>query len=308
MKIVNKKLSIKEFEKYVAKKDFGTLPPTFLVIHHTYRPTVKTWNGSRTIQGLKTFYEAKGWSAGPHLFIAEDGIWLFTDMYDVGIHAGTGNGTLKSGYSIGIEVVGNYDNKVWSGKTKENTLAVVKALQGRLNITKEEIHFHRDYSAKSCPGHAITKKWLFNQLNATMYKIDSKLRDSIEDITEKEYKDKMGSEKIQEEVAKDLSNVWKAISNGFNSLKLTSSDEIRGLRDKVIKKEEKLLAVNKLLKEKIDEKPEIVYIDNKETLEKLANKNQEVIDLKIALSKRSVLYKLMLDAKRLLIKIWGLIV
>jgi len=125
---------------------------------------------------------------------------------------------------------------------------------------------------------------------------------------EKEYKDKMGSEKIQEEVAKDLSNVWKAISNGFNSLKLTSSDEIRGLRDKVIKKEEKLLAVNKLLKEKIDEKPEIVYIDNKETLEKLANKNQEVIDLKIALSKRSVLYKLMLDAKRLLIKIWGLIV
>jgi len=66
----------------------------------------------------------------------------------------------------------------------------------------------------------------------------------------------------------------------------------------VIKKEEKLLAVNKLLKEKIDEKPEIVYIDNKETLEKLANKNQEVIDLKIALSKRSVLYKLMLDAKK----------
>ena len=149
MKIVNKKLSIKEFEKYVAKKDFGTLPPTFLVIHHTYRPTVKTWNGSRTIQGLKTFYEDKGWSAGPHLFIAEDGIWLFTDMYDVGIHAGAGNGTLKSGYSIGIEVVGNYDNKVWEGETYKNTVGAIKALQEKLNIPDKEIMFHRDYRLKS---------------------------------------------------------------------------------------------------------------------------------------------------------------
>lgn len=53
--------------------------------------------------------------------------------------------------------------------------------------------------------------------------------------------------------------------------------------------------------------PEIIYKDCTATLKKLGNKTQEVEDLKIALEKRSALYKLLLDAKRLLSKIWGLI-
>ena len=165
MKIINKKLSLKEFGKYVNDKDFGSLPPTFIVLHHTFVPTKKDWQGERTIGGIKSYYEGKGWTAGPHLFIAEDGIWLFTDMYDVGIHAGAGNGTLKSGYSIGIEVVGNYDNKVWEGKTYDNTVGAIKILQEKLRIPDKEIAFHRDYSSKSCPGWAITKDWVLDQLN-----------------------------------------------------------------------------------------------------------------------------------------------
>ena len=170
MKILNKKLSLKEFENYVKAKDFGSLPPTFLVLHHTWKPTKAQWQGKRTIDGLKRFYEGKGWSAGPHLFIAEDGIWLFTDMYDVGIHAGAGNGTLKTGYSIGIEVVGNYDSKVWSGETHKNTVGAIKILKEVLKIPNKEIKFHRDYSSKSCPGWAITKTWVYKQLTKTSMK------------------------------------------------------------------------------------------------------------------------------------------
>lgn len=168
MKIVGKKLSIKEFEKYVKDKDFGSIPPSWLVLHHTWKPTELDWNGSKSIASLKAFYEGKGWSAAPHIFVGPDGIWLFTDMYEVGIHAGTGNAKWKSkstgkiwygwgndftnnqllGYSIGIEVVGNYDGAKWSGDVKRNAVATLKILMDKLKIKDSDLKFHRDYCHK----------------------------------------------------------------------------------------------------------------------------------------------------------------
>lgn len=159
MNIINQRLTLPQFRQYIKGFDFGNNNPNKLVIHHTWKPTVDTWQGERSILGLKNYYENKGWNAGPHLFIAEDGIWLFTPMSQTGIHAGTLNLN-----SIGIEVVGNYDQKVWSGNTKNNTLGVIKSLLNRLELTEANIFFHRDVSGKSCPGHAITKEWLFTEL------------------------------------------------------------------------------------------------------------------------------------------------
>lgn len=184
MKIVNKKLSISEFLAYIAKKDFGTIKPSKLVIHHTWKPDVSDWNGQKTIDGLKAYYEGKGWNAAPHIFVAEDGIWLFTDMSEVGIHASEGNAAWKSKktggtwygwgnnfsennllwYSIGIEVVGDYDSKVWTGKTKENAVAVIRALKDLLKIQNTEIHLHNEYDPKTCPGKMITKDWIFDAI------------------------------------------------------------------------------------------------------------------------------------------------
>ncbi len=159
MEIINKCLTKEEFEDYVKDYNFGRLPANKLVLHHTWKPTKEQWNGRHSIQGLKSYYESKGWWAGPHLFIADDGIWLFTPMRKNGIHAGWGNWR-----SIGIEVVGDYDARKWSGKTKDNVLFVIKALQEQLSINNEMVKFHRDYSNKSCPGYAITKEWLFKEL------------------------------------------------------------------------------------------------------------------------------------------------
>lgn len=168
MNIIGKKLNQPEFEKYVKEKDFGKIPPSKLVVHHTWRPDIKDWKGEISLYGIKNYYESKGWKAGPHLFIAEDGIWLFTDMYDVGIHAGKGNAGYKWGrldwYSIGIEVVGDYDTKKWDGHTKSNALFAIKTLRNKLSIPNDNIKFHRDYSTKTCPGAAITKEWLFTEL------------------------------------------------------------------------------------------------------------------------------------------------
>lgn len=184
MQIVGTKLSLEDFKKYVASYAFGSIKPTSLVVHHTWSPTKAQWQGAKSVQGLKTYYEGKGWSAGPHLFVSEDGIWLFTPMKDVGIHAGEGNATWLTplgrktqgfvkplggrllDYSIGIEVVGDYDAEKWSGETYKNAVGAIKCLMETLKLSTEGVLFHRDWPSakKSCPGWAITKEWLGQQL------------------------------------------------------------------------------------------------------------------------------------------------
>lgn len=171
MNILGKCLTLNEFRQYCRTYDFGSIKPDSLVIHHTWSPKKSDWKGEKSIMGLKNYYEGKKWSAGPHLFIAEDGIWLFTPMKDVGIHASSLNSWRTKlgrlgGYSIGIEVVGDYDIERWTGETLKNALGVMQILTASLNITTEKVYFHRDApeAKKSCPGHAITKDWLFAEL------------------------------------------------------------------------------------------------------------------------------------------------
>jgi hypothetical protein len=161
MDIINKCLTLSEFRDYVKTYDFGTEPANKLVIHHTWRPTKKEWKGEKSILAMKGHYERKGWKAGPHLFIANDGIWLFSPMRRDGVHASKLNRR-----SIGIEVVGNYNSEVWSGRTKVNALGVIKGILERLSLTENNIYFHSDVSTKTCPGKAITKEWLFYELTA----------------------------------------------------------------------------------------------------------------------------------------------
>lgn len=160
MEIVNRRLSISEFRRYVSDFDFGPKPPDKLVLHHTWRPTKSNWDGDRSIAGLKAYYERKKWPAGPHLFVAEDGIWLFSSMRRDGIHA-----TSLNRLSIGIEVVGDYDNEVWSGETKSNALGAIKVLMDRLGISESRLFFHSDVAKKTCPGRAISREWLLGELD-----------------------------------------------------------------------------------------------------------------------------------------------
>jgi N-acetylmuramoyl-L-alanine amidase CwlA len=240
MNIINKKLSLNEFQDYVIKKDFGSYPPTFLVIHHTFSPIeddhdgkleAGEWNGQRTIDGLKRYYEGKGWSAGPHLFIADDGIWLFTDMYDVGIHAGEGNGTMKTGYSIGIEVVGDYDKKIWDEETKTNTVGVIKTLLSRLKIPESKIMFHRDYSTKTCPGTAITKDWVIKQLKEDI--MEKEFVKVVEKITGKDYGDNLNS-KDQIDAAARLKNFNEVKDAALLAVKNLQIQNIEIVNEKLI--------------------------------------------------------------------------
>jgi len=142
---IKKCLTLEQFKKYIRGKEFYPNMPYRLVLHHTFRPTEKDWSGKKTIDALDKYYRGLGWNGnGPHIFIAPDGIWLFTDMKYQGTHAGEGNYR-----SIGIEVVGNYDGAKWSGKIKEQALGVIDALLNELNLGTDAIHFHREYCKKN---------------------------------------------------------------------------------------------------------------------------------------------------------------
>ena len=110
-----------EFVRHVLSLEAPRPHPTRVFLHHTWRPTPETWQGRATMAAMKAYYEQQiwedaegrrheGWNAGPHLFIAQDGIWLFSDLrYD-------GVGVYGHNYrSRHIEMVGNYDEQLPTG-------------------------------------------------------------------------------------------------------------------------------------------------------------------------------------------------
>jgi len=136
-------------------------PPAWIkgiTLHHSLVPTRAQWHGRATMEGTKQYYIAKGWSAGPHLFLASDvphptdaGIWAGTPLAMSGIHAGGCNPD-----HIGIEVVGNYDTEPWTAAVADLVYGVVLLLMDWADIAPSQVLGHREcLPNKSCPGKMI---------------------------------------------------------------------------------------------------------------------------------------------------------
>lgn len=166
--------TIEEFSAHLKAHNPDIAPwATGAIIHHTYRPLQSQWRGRTTVEGLRNFYIGKGWDAGPHLFIAanspnpaDDGIWQLSPLNMVGVHAGVCNS-----HNWGIEVVGDYDNVVWTEETKKIVIGAVGELfkWRSLSVTPSTIKGHRDCnSPKTCPGNMINmdlvRQWINNYL------------------------------------------------------------------------------------------------------------------------------------------------
>lgn len=129
-----------------------------ITIHHSAIPTRAQWRGRSTMEGTKQYYIGKGWTAGPHLFLAadtplpgNDGIWAGTPLAVPGIHAGKCNAD-----AIGIEVIGAYDVEPWPHDVAELTYSTVVALMKWAKLPASRVLGHREcLQNKSCPGRAI---------------------------------------------------------------------------------------------------------------------------------------------------------
>lgn len=161
MKIIGKGFHLPEFQSYLDSITFGAWKPSRICIHHCAAPSLaQRPNGflDQHMPNLQDFYEGKGWSAGPHLFIDDDQAWVFSPLNQRGVHAVSFNST-----AIGIEMLGDYDTEdPWSGRgahVLSTTAQVVTMLLAKLRLTKSAIVLHRDdpKTSKTCPGKLIRK-------------------------------------------------------------------------------------------------------------------------------------------------------
>ncbi len=154
------KLTIDEFIDGIKTYDFGVVAPDTLVLHHTYKPTLDDWRGYNTLKGIQQYYAGLGWDGAPHIFAGPDGIWIANPLKDIGIHAQWCNATYKdghlTGYSLGLEMVGDYSYQMPQGAVWSESLAVMGILSIRLAIPPRQfITFHRYCGKPSCPGAAV---------------------------------------------------------------------------------------------------------------------------------------------------------
>ena len=128
---------------------------------------------AKHMQYLMEYYrDEKHWSAGPHLFIDDHAIMGMSPITARGVHARSFNS-----YSIGIEMLGDYDNESpFSGRgdlVLKRTARAVWAILSSMGLkpSPQTILFHRDdpKTSKTCPGTRISKEFFVGLVLDCMY-------------------------------------------------------------------------------------------------------------------------------------------
>jgi len=123
--------------------------------HNTYRPNEKQWKGVASVESCMKTYEGKGWSAGPHLFLAAEapnasnrGIFQLTPLSHVGVHAGDCNA-----HHLGIENVGDFEARAPSEAQWQLMLDVNVAIARAWRLPASAVLVHKECMAnRTCPG------------------------------------------------------------------------------------------------------------------------------------------------------------
>ncbi len=206
---IGKALTADEFTRYVQNYNFGSNPPNFIIMHHTAIPYTLAapapgrnlsgaWDANenglsdaqikqrrlRKVHNMKEYYRTRLlWDRGPHLFIDDRYIYLFTPMYDWGIHAKQGNSYTRNGkfnYSIGIEVIGHHTNVRWPKPVEDlvgHTIAVLKKKLNTFDLVYKPwaggISGHREYNKPACPGNAVTNDYIIRVAKAGLQRLNA---------------------------------------------------------------------------------------------------------------------------------------
>jgi hypothetical protein len=164
--IVGKFFTPESFDTYVKNLKLEWSPKG-VTIHHTASPDLKGRPNGFTQQHMYNFEDfyknTKKWSRGPHLFIDQNGIWVFSSLRKKGVHAKSFNNT-----HWGIEMLGDYDYETPNAKVIFNTYCATSSLLKKVKRSPSSVNFHRDdpLTDKSCPGKLIKKEWFMSGLRA----------------------------------------------------------------------------------------------------------------------------------------------
>ena len=138
-----------QFKTYLNHTEpFAEIKEVF--IHHTVNPTPETWRGRDSMLAMKRVYEKKGWTAGPHVFVMSNGVWIFTPVNEQGIGVKGHNA-----HAIHVEIVGNYEENKLEGAMLRNAIDTFTAICDWLQYDPMSLRLHRDYADTKCPGKFI---------------------------------------------------------------------------------------------------------------------------------------------------------
>jgi len=139
-----------------------TFHPQFVVVHNTSSPSLAQRPAGLTdrhIANLKSYYEGLGWHAGPHLFVTDRDIIVFTSLTKDGVHSPSWNHM-----SFGVELLGEYETESFTtgrGQAVAELAAyAVSVLCKKMGVAASTIRFHKEDTQtthRTCPGENVRK-------------------------------------------------------------------------------------------------------------------------------------------------------
>jgi hypothetical protein len=160
--IVGLRFSPDEFQTYVAQLNFTNWRPKFVVVHNTAVPTLAMRPRGFTkahMANLRSYYTGLGWPSGPHVFVDQNGIWVFSPLDRPGTHSPSWNRR-----SWGVELLGDYEiealNAGPGALVYANAVSALAALHIRIDASPESMKFHREdpkTTHRGCPGSNLSK-------------------------------------------------------------------------------------------------------------------------------------------------------
>lgn len=154
--IVGQRFTADEFDAYLKTLDFSAWRPEFVVVHNTQIPRLDEWSGPGEMDIMTRWYrDQQHWSAGPHLFIDDIGIWVFTPLTTPGVHAPSWNAV-----SLGVEIVGDFSAESFGDEQKALVIRALAALHLTLGWLVPSIRLHKEdpkTTHTGCPGRNVNK-------------------------------------------------------------------------------------------------------------------------------------------------------
>jgi hypothetical protein len=160
--IVGKSFSPEAFETYCEGLKWSTWRPNFIVLHNTGVPCLEQRPQGLTqqhIANLEGYYrDNQKWSAGPHLFVDDKQIWVFTPLTTSGVHSPSWNSV-----ALGVEMLGDFDKDAFDAgrgaQVRDNVVAAMATLSAVLGLDPNSMRLHREdpKTTHACPGKNVKK-------------------------------------------------------------------------------------------------------------------------------------------------------
>lgn len=173
--IVGQSFTPDEFDNYCHTLLWTAWRPSFIVVHNTAVPSLAQRPAGLTKQhilGLEAFYrDQQKWKGGPHLFVDDKQIWVFTPLTVSGTHSPSWNKV-----ALGIEMLGNFETEAFDSgrglKVRQNTISAIATISAILGLEPTTMKIHREdpLTTHACPGKNVRKLELIQETQDLMIK------------------------------------------------------------------------------------------------------------------------------------------